>query len=80
MNLSKLEKIINVFILLSLLLLLIFLNVYKTDPCQKCELELEGKPVKIQEFWNAFEKQCLVAEDVYYESSNGLFNFSSMLG
>jgi len=63
MNYDKLNKSLSLFILLALLVLLIFINVYGINPCKECSFEINGEELNIKEFFNLFADKCLVVRE-----------------
>jgi hypothetical protein len=72
----EIEKILNIFILISLLVLFIFINLYKIDPCSSCKFEINNKTINIQDFWKLFEDKCLTINEFNIDNRINISNFS----
>lgn len=78
--LDRLHNLFRIIILISLVLLLIFLNKYELDSCDHCKFyDDQGKRVGISKFFQAYEDKCLVSNfDVLeYEKNKAQVEISS---
>lgn len=56
---SKLNLILRVLLLISLVFLLSFLLTKKLDSCEACSFEYNGKDINGKQFMNIYQKACL---------------------
>ena len=72
---SKLNIILRVLLLISLVFLLYFLITKKLDNCEVCSFEYDGKVVNGKQFMNIYQKECLQIEK--YKKISNISNITS---
>ena len=74
MNLEKLDKLLGFLIIIGLLIFLLLFVRHGTNPCFKCNFDVEGEELNMKEFFQLFSEKCLVEE-----KGNRGINFAGIL-
>lgn len=63
---EQINGVMSILILIGLLFLLGFILIHGINPCSNCKFEVNGKVLKVNEFFEVFSAKCLtLKKDVH---------------
>jgi len=73
----KINRILNLIILILLITFLCLFLAYGTSPCGDCRFYVDGEDLRINQFFELFRDKCLV-EQVKYNSQSSSLDISNI--